>query len=518
NSDEAIVALMARHILSGEHPLFFYGQAYMGSLDAYLVAIGFWIFGQHIWVIRVVQGFLYLGVLWSTVKLAEVALNSRRVGTLSALLLALPNVTMTLYTSATLGGYNEALLLGNLIIILGLKILRKIESEQKIAYKYWLGWGFLVGLGFWAFGLSLVYSIPMGVFLIWGWVKNREFSGVQAIREAGIVLMGGVIGSLPWWLFAVQQGIQQLLRELTGSAIANTNAVSSWMQPFQRFLYLIVFGGTAIFGIRPPWTVQWLGLPLLPFVLAFWLWVIYALPGYFRKKNNVGRRVLLGIVFALSVGFLLTPFGDDPSGRYFIPMMIPMTLFASEAILSLGKRNPRWIWGITLLLISYNLVGIVQSSRRYPPGITTQFDVVAQVDHRYDEALIAFLTEQGEMYGYTNYWVSYPLAFISNEKIIFTPRLPYHLDFRYTIRDDRYAPYDDLVAGAPRAAFITTHHEPLNAYLREELKALHVTWQETKIGDFHIFYHLSEKLVPEQLGLGQTTGSMTFKESDFDTP
>ncbi len=38
NADEAVVALMARHILQGERPIFFYGQAYMGSLDAYLVA------------------------------------------------------------------------------------------------------------------------------------------------------------------------------------------------------------------------------------------------------------------------------------------------------------------------------------------------------------------------------------------------------------------------------------------------------------------------------------------------
>jgi len=40
NADEAIVALMARHINQGNIPVFFYGQAYMGSLDPMLVAIG----------------------------------------------------------------------------------------------------------------------------------------------------------------------------------------------------------------------------------------------------------------------------------------------------------------------------------------------------------------------------------------------------------------------------------------------------------------------------------------------
>ena len=58
NADEAVVALMARHILQGQRPFFFYGQAYMGSLDAYLIAAGFNWFGEQVWVIRGVQAIL----------------------------------------------------------------------------------------------------------------------------------------------------------------------------------------------------------------------------------------------------------------------------------------------------------------------------------------------------------------------------------------------------------------------------------------------------------------------------
>jgi hypothetical protein len=46
NGDEGIVALMARHILRGERPVFFYGQAYLGATDAWLVAASFSIFGE----------------------------------------------------------------------------------------------------------------------------------------------------------------------------------------------------------------------------------------------------------------------------------------------------------------------------------------------------------------------------------------------------------------------------------------------------------------------------------------
>src|SRR5574341_1086774 len=77
NADEAIVALMARHILQGERPLFFYGQAYMGSLDAWLVAMGFAVLGQKVWVIRLVQTLLYLGTLLTTAVLGKALFNSR---------------------------------------------------------------------------------------------------------------------------------------------------------------------------------------------------------------------------------------------------------------------------------------------------------------------------------------------------------------------------------------------------------------------------------------------------------
>ena len=55
DSDEAVVGLMARHILQGARPIFFYGQAYMGSLDAYLVAGAFALLGESVLAVRVVQ-------------------------------------------------------------------------------------------------------------------------------------------------------------------------------------------------------------------------------------------------------------------------------------------------------------------------------------------------------------------------------------------------------------------------------------------------------------------------------
>lgn len=51
--DEGPVGLMARHIAYlGAHPLFYYGQDYMGPLEAYLGAAFFWLFGPSAFSLR----------------------------------------------------------------------------------------------------------------------------------------------------------------------------------------------------------------------------------------------------------------------------------------------------------------------------------------------------------------------------------------------------------------------------------------------------------------------------------
>ncbi len=111
DSDEAIVGLMARHINQGKPiPTFFYGQAYMGSLDALLVAGAFRIFGEAVAAMRAVQVSLALATLYLVYRLAEMSSGSRRVASLALLWLAVPTPLTGLYTTAALGGYNEVLL------------------------------------------------------------------------------------------------------------------------------------------------------------------------------------------------------------------------------------------------------------------------------------------------------------------------------------------------------------------------------------------------------------------------
>ncbi len=90
--------------------------------------------------------------------------------------------------------------------------------------------------------------------------------------------------------------------------------------------------------------------------------------------------------------------------------------------------------------------------------------------------------------------------------MIFSPRLAYHSDLRYTERDNCYLPYDELVGRSEKTAYISTINTPLlDERLRSEFGRLGVTWHEQAIGDYHrVFYDLSRAVHPLEMGMGVT--------------
>ena len=494
NSDEAIVGLMARHILLGERPIFFYGQSYMGSLDAFLVAAGFRLLGEATWVIRMVQGLLFLGVLSTTVWLGKTAFGSVWTGILAAGLLAIPTTNISLYNTISLGGYGETLLIGNLLLILAIRLSRRPGLWE------WLAVGFLAGFGLWANGLTLVYSIPAIVFALYhqkgNWKTQPFFLGM------GALILGAAVGATPWWIYAWKNGLTHLVGELLGSAVSVEQG-NLLARSASHLVNLLLLGVPAIIGLRPPWGITWLALPMIPFALAAWGWVLvffFRSLGKDQPRREI-RFVLTGVGVTLFGGFLFTSFGVDPSGRYFLPLAVPLALAAGDfALTSPSPRAVRWAGVIVILL--FQVWGNVQAALTYPPGFTTQFDATTILEHRDDPELIRFLQSKNITRGYTHYWVAYPLAFQSGETLIFTPRLPYHQDLRYTPRDNRYTLYNDLVDGSAEVAYISARNPALDQKIVSGFSNLRVQWVEETIGDYHVYYDLSRPVRPEELGFG----------------
>jgi hypothetical protein len=495
NSDEAIVALMARHSINGNWSVFFYGQAYMGSLDASLVALGFLLFGQKIWVIRLVQLILFVGILLTSMELSRRLTGSRPASLVTGMLLAIPTVNINLYTTVSLGGYGEALLIGNLLLLQSIDL----GSQRKNLRKFLL-WGFLAGLGFWAFGLTLLYTIPG--FLFWSirfMSKGRIRNWVGAVS---LCLVGFLIGAAPVLIWVLENSPAILIRELLGSAIANTSNGGYWSMVANHLLNLTLFGVTAAIGIRPPWNTDIFIWPFATVVALFWIAVATQYIRMLRgKAGQTPTAQLLGLVAVmLVIGFIFTPFGGDPSGRYFLPITILGVVVASGLFIPEAKWLPTSLrWLLFTAVLAYQLATNLQVALASETGFTTQFDPIARVDHGYDDELIRFLSASGELRGYSNYWVAYPLAFKSHEQMIFVPRLPYHQDFRYTSRDNRYEPYNLMVEQSERVAYITTNHPELDDMIRTQFQMQGVGWREETIGDYQVFYDLSRPISPEHI-------------------
>lgn len=498
NADEAIVALMAKHILQGQRPIFFYGQGYMGSLDAYFIAAGFALFGQHIWVIRLVQALLYLGFLYTLFLVGKEAFDNENVGLWAVVLSAIPVVNVTLYTTITLGDYGEALVLGNLILLTALR-LEKSSSG-------WLVWGlgFWIGLGVWCNAITLVYSLPAVLYVLVHWFKRQD--ALFFVEKSALALFGVLIGTLPLWIYAVQHGFFSLLADLLDSP--TVSHPYPWIVKVGMYLtWFILFAFPVTWGFRPPWSVDWLVPPLIPFALVSWLAVLIWIYRCLSQSSSERPQwwLITGVGWSLIFAYVFTDFSKDPTGRYFLPMTVPFVLGAAHFFVK--GRTPKWtrVTALSVLLV-YFLAGNLACAQATPPGFTSQIDSSTRIDHKYDHELIRFLQTQGETRGYTHYWVAYPLAFESDETLIFVPALPYHLNLSYTPRDNRYEPYNCLVNESKRVAYITTQQtERLNALLRQQFAQKGITWQEKSIGDYLVFYNLSRKITPDELVIQEVT-------------
>lgn len=493
NGDEAVVALMARHLLRGERPTFFYGQAYLGATDAWLVALSFSIFGESVPAIRLVQIALFAAFLLTSYLVFK-RLGLSEWGINAALLwLALPPTMLTLYSTATLGGYGETLVLGNIALLLTISLQRSAFGRRGAMMRRWLLLGVVAGFGLYTFPLILIYLIPIGLWLLW---RQRG----RAWRGYLLAALGFVIGSAPWWLALIQSGGRELA-ELAGAGVAGTIPGETYLETLPvRLINFFLFGASAWLGLRYPWSAEWV-LPLIGLAaLVIYLGVL----GYAARHS---RRS--GLPWAMSgalfITFLITPFGGDPSGRYFLPLYLPLSIFIAMFLQAIRNAKRTFVTLLLALLVGYNVAGTLSAASSRPPGITTQFDPVTWIDHTRDQELIDFLLAQGETHGYTNYWVQTPIAFLSQEQIIAAAALPYHLDFGYTPRDDRYPPYTQAVAQADRVFYITTNHPALDARIRSGLARLGVSFREQVIGNYQVFYALSRKVTPVELNVYDRT-------------
>src|SRR6266699_3899797 len=207
DGDEVLVGVQAEHILRGELPIYFYGQPYMGSLEAYLVALFVAIGGPSAWTLRAEPVLLSLVVVWLTWKLAAALAGAAQLPsyarlafmTVATLIAAIPPLYDGILELRTYGGYIETFILMLLLLLSALRLTRRWHegaSRREITLR-WAGIGFITGLGFWIYPL-----IISAVLAAAAWIAgDRLLEVVRQRREIvaapGSYALSALKGSVP---------------------------------------------------------------------------------------------------------------------------------------------------------------------------------------------------------------------------------------------------------------------------------------------------------------------------------
>jgi hypothetical protein len=205
DGDEALVGIQAQHILQGQFPTYFYNQPYMGSLEAYLMAVIFAIAGSSVWTLRAEPVLLSLVVVWLTWRLAGALADTAHLPlhakqwfmNIAALLAAIPPLYDTVLQMRMLGGYVEIFILMQLLLLSALRLTNRRAagaSRRELALR-WAGIGFLVGFGYWVNPLIIYGVLAVTLWIAWDCVKLVLQS--RSLQQLGRGVILPALASLP---------------------------------------------------------------------------------------------------------------------------------------------------------------------------------------------------------------------------------------------------------------------------------------------------------------------------------
>ena len=144
--DEAVTGEMALHILKGEPQLFFWGQPYMGALEAYLTGFLFFIFGTSAFVLHL-EDILILSFMLFLINRIGTLVGGWRVGFLAAIYWALSPLYLSIIGQLATGGHQEACAAGAFVLF-GICWLTFNPSKNPITLAFLIG--LMAGLGWWS--------------------------------------------------------------------------------------------------------------------------------------------------------------------------------------------------------------------------------------------------------------------------------------------------------------------------------------------------------------------------------
>ncbi len=473
--DESIIGLMALHVARGQdYPLYFYGDDYMGSLEAYLAAPVIWLFGPTQLALRLPMVLItYVAFGWLMYHLTA-RLYDRWLAVVVTALLALgDDHTIQLQLRAS-GGYPEMCALAAALMLVAAHLaLGPARPGWRRALTFGL-WGLIAGVVLWNDWLPLPFLAAAGMLLL-------VFCWRELLRWGGLAMVAGaVLGATPMIVHVAHA--EPGRNVLTEVLFANTRLESV---PLGLQVYNAVMIGVPVgTGLCSPtqchrWQIAWAPVYLLLLAVAAAL-AGYALVRWIgRRRPAAGRpervrqAARLGLVAAAAVTIALYAHSSGPASapisqaRYLhtLPVTLPAVLWplwAAAEWLPRANRSRR-----TALV--GGLGGAVLVGLALTMAFTTAAAIVKtpplRAAHTQITALTAGLTRLGVTRVYSDYGTCNLVSFRSGERVACA-----------VIQDDlhrgrdRYAPFRAMVTQDPHPAYVIKAGSPMQRAFEDRLR------------------------------------------------
>ncbi|TYB93656.1 hypothetical protein FXF53_27665 [Micromonospora sp. WP24] len=485
NSDEATMGLAALHIARGQDfPVWFYGQAYMGTLEAYLAAPVLALTGPSLFGLRLVTVALYAAFALLAWRLTLRLTGDRWFALLVVALLALGSDRIVKNQLIAGGGYPEMSPAAAALALLAYDLCAGRPGRR---LPRWTAWGLLAGLMLWVDPLVLPYVLGVGAVLVA--FRRRELRG----RAGAVLGIAVLVGAAPLLGHSLATGRNPLAAVLAAAG-GGADAPAGWADRLHGGLLL---GPSLGMGFCSPgncatWQLWWaLALPVLLVVGAVSAGRALrtgradhvegggaARPGSAGDavaNSRVGAALRLALVAAGTatlVAYTLSgSAGRTPveSSRYLSCLLVslPALLWplwrAARRLAESRSRGPgRRVVGILAAAV---LVATVAGTgyATYRAAGTASAARAAEARHT---ELVGTLRELGVRHVYGGYWTCNRLTFASGEEVVCAV-----VDDELRPGHDRYAPYRRAVAASAAPAWIAPTGSPLAARLDERLRA-----------------------------------------------
>ncbi len=433
NADEAVVGLMARHILDGQLTTFYWGQAFGGSQEALLTAPVFFVAGSSWLALRLIPVALTALAALLIWRVGRRTIGEPAGAVAAAVFWIWPPFDIFQLTHQQ-GFYASNVVYCALLLLLALRVVERPDRSRAGIF------GFVLGLAFWQ--TAQIVPVAAGVIAWTIWKRPR------ALRQLWVALPLAALGALPWIIWNAGHDWESLALPGYGDRAHSLRLLASPVLPM-------------MVGLRAPFSAELLLPAALTYLLYVGLVALFVYAAFKTRRRNTS--ILFFVVAVFPFVYVISPKTVFALGTpRFIVVLTPILA------LLLAQLATNYFRAAAILALACG-VSVVTLHRmdvwfRAPPAPVTHAQglgprhTVQWVPRDLDR-LISTLDALDLDHVYADYWFAYRLNFDTRERIIAVenPFTQLSFDGGQAVPspqpDVRYPPYDRQVRRA-RHGFI----------------------------------------------------------------